>query len=246
MTVRKEPPVRVAVVDDQSLLVSAFTVLIGTASDMVVVGTAHDGAAAVELCRSRTVDVVLMDIKMPVLDGVEATRRIRALPDPPAVLILTTFDRDDYVMTALRAGAAGFLLKDAGTGEFLDGIRRVHAGQTVLAPEATTHVVAAALRTGERPPDATVTTVPAPPDPYEAPPRTLVARALSTTTPREREVLALVGAGLTNQEIAARLYVAETTVKTHVSSLLGKLQCRDRIALAVLAHRSGVATDPSV
>ncbi|MCC2316062.1 response regulator [Cellulomonas xiejunii] len=241
MTRRREP-IRVAVVDDQRLLVSAFSVLVGTASDMVVVGTALDGAAAVELCRSCTVDVVLMDIKMPVLDGVEATRRVRALPDPPAVLVLTTFDRDDYVMAALRAGAAGFLLKDAGTGEFLDGIRRVHAGQTVLAPEATSHVVAAALRTEERAATATATT--APTDPREAAPRTLVARALSTTTPREREVLALVGAGLTNQEISRRLYVAETTVKTHVSSLLGKLQCRDRIALAVLAHRSGVATEP--
>ncbi len=209
--------IRVAVVDDQPLLVSAFVALVDAQPDMQVVATGANGDEAVRAAAEHSPDVMLMDIRMPVLDGVEATRRICASGDRPRVLVLTTFGVDDLVLAAVGAGARGFLLKDAEPEAVLDGIRALHAGRAVLAPEVTP-VVVDALRT-----------TPAP-NPFA-----------SVLTPRETEVLGLIARGLTNKEIAETLVVAETTVKTHVSALLLKLDARDRVALVVLAHSAGLA-----
>ncbi|MEJ5914386.1 response regulator transcription factor [Pseudokineococcus sp. 1T1Z-3] len=227
--------IRVAVVDDQALLVSAFASLVSSAEDMVVVGTAADGREAVALCRATAVDVVLMDVRMPVLDGVAATRLLGELPAPPKVVVLTTFDRDDYVRDAVLAGARGFLLKDAGTEDFLGAIRAVHRGQSVFADAATTHVLAAVRSAQAALPDADADVD------GGGEQRALAEKLLRRTTSRERDVLRLVGCGQSNTEIAHSLCVAETTVKTHVSSLLAKLACRDRVGLVVLAHRVGLA-----
>ncbi|EOM75212.1 DNA-binding response regulator [Rhodococcus rhodnii] len=205
--------IRVGIVDDQPLLVSAFAALVDTAPDMRAVATGHDGDDAIDLATTRQLDVLLLDVKMPGTSGLDAARIVAGMPDAPRILMLTTFDVADYVIEALRNGAHGFLLKDADTAEFLDAVRTVHAGRTVLAAEAAGHV-AEALRSAPRAPSTIRTDV----------------------TPRERDVLVLVGEGLTNPEIAHRLFIAETTVKSHVSSLLAKLGCRDRVALAVLAN----------
>jgi len=225
-------PIRVAVVDDQALLVSAFASLVSGAQDMVVAGTAADGREAVELCRTTPVDVVLMDVRMPVMDGVEATRQLSRLADPPGVVVLTTFNRDDYVTNAILAGARAFLLKDASTEELLGAIRTVHRGQAVIAEEATTHLLEA-LRASRAGADSSAS-------PARTREQSQVLELLRRTTARERDVLLLIGQGRTNTEIARTLCVAETTVKTHVSSLLAKLQCRDRVGLVLLAHTAGL------
>jgi DNA-binding NarL/FixJ family response regulator len=211
---------RIVVVDDQDVVRAAFEVLLATQPDFVVVGSAADGEQAVRICRDLRPDVVLMDIRMPGIDGIEATRRLLTDPEPPRVLILTTFDLDEHVYDALDAGASGFLLKDATAERLFDAVRIVAAGEALLAPTVTRRLVAefARMRVRRREPDA----------------------ALQTLTTRETEVLRLIAEGLSNPEIAARLVVGEETVKTHVSRVLAKLGLRDRTQAVVVAYESGL------
>jgi DNA-binding NarL/FixJ family response regulator len=220
-------PVRVLVADDQTLVRAGFRVLVDSAADLEVVGEAGNGLEAVELARSARPDVVLMDIRMPVLDGLEATRRIVAdeLLAGVRVLVLTTFDLDEYVYEALRAGASGFLLKDTPPADLLAAIRVVAAGDALLAPAVTRRLIAEFARRPE--------------------PSTVTPAALAGLTDREREVLALVARGLTNAEIADRLVVSTATAKTHVSRVLAKLQARDRAQLVMLAYETGLVTPGS-
>ncbi len=215
-------PTRVLVVDDQAMVRQGFSALLAAQSGIEVVGDAADGAAAVVAVATLAPDVVLMDIRMPVLDGIEAIRRILATPrDPqPRVLVLTTFDLDDYVYEALRAGASGFLLKDARAEELVQAVRVVAAGDGLLAPSVTRRLIEEfALRpSAQRPrPDQ-----------------------LRSLTPRETEVLALMAGGLSNGEIAERLVLAEQTVKTHVGRILAKLDVRDRVQAVVVAYETGL------
>jgi len=211
-------PLRLLVADDQAVVRIGFTAMLDSQPDMTVVGTAQDGEQAVRIARELRPDVVLMDIRMPVLDGIEATRRLSTDEAAPSVLVLTTFDLDDYVYDALRAGASGFLLKDATPEEILAAVRVVGAGDALLAPSVTRRLIAefAARRRLTAPPE------------------------LDRLTAREREVLLLVAAGLTNAEIAGRLCLAEQTVKSHVSSVLFKLELRDRVQAVILAYESGL------
>ena len=214
-------PIRVFLADDQELVRSGFRMLIEAEDDLDVVGEAADGAATVDGVLSSGCDVVLMDIRMPVMDGVEATRRIVAADGHARVLVLTTFDLDEYVFSALKAGASGFMLKDARPSELLDAIRAVAAGEAVMAPSATRRLL-----------DHVVPTLPSSPE--------AVDHRLDVLTDREREVLAEIATGATNAEIAAKLYMAEGTVKTHIGRLLAKLECRDRVGLVLLAYEAGV------
>ena len=216
-------PVRVLLADDQQLVRAGFRALLDDATDIEVVGEAGDGLEAVELARSARPDVVLMDIRMPVLDGLEATRRIVAdeLLAGVRVLVLTTFDLDEYVYEALRAGASGFLLKDTPPADLLAAIRVVAAGDALLAPSVTRRLIAEFARRPEAD------------RPRHVP-------ELAVLTDREREVLALVGRGLSNAEVATRLVISHATAKTHVARILGKLQARDRAQLVVLAYESGL------
>jgi DNA-binding NarL/FixJ family response regulator len=217
-------PIRIVVVDDHEVVRTAFASLLATQPDFTVVGTASDGDEAVRQCGEHTPDVVLMDVRMPVLDGIEATRRIVAAsgPDGPRILILTTFDLDEHVYDALGAGASGFLLKDVTAERLFEAVRVVAAGEALLAPTVTRRLVAefARLRVSA--------------------PRRLSAAALDVLTPRETEVLRLIAEGLSNGEIAARLTVGEETVKTHVSRVLTKLGLRDRTQAVVVAYESGL------
>lgn len=217
--------IRVLLADDQALVRAGFRVLIDSDPDLQVVGEAADGAEAVDLARFHRPHVVLMDIRMPMVDGLEATRRIFAdgsLPETK-VLILTTFESDEYVFEALRAGASGFLLKDTEPGDLLSAVRVVARGDALLAPSVTRRLIAeVASRSG-----------------LDAQGGRAVLEAL---TGREREVLALVAAGLTNDEIAAQLYLSPLTAKTHVSRILNKLGARDRVQLVVLAYETGLVT----
>ena len=206
------------VVDDEALLRSAFTSLIEAEDDLEVVGAAADGRQAVELAASLTPDVIVMDVRMPVMDGIEATRRITA--GAAKVLILTTFDLDEYVFEALRAGASGFALKSRPPEELLSGIRTVAAGEALLAPSVTRRLIAHFT------------------DRCQAAAKT--PWGLDELTDREREVLVLVARGLSNAELAMTLHVTLPTAKTHVSRLLTKLGARDRTQLAILAYESGV------
>jgi DNA-binding NarL/FixJ family response regulator len=210
----------VLVVDDQPVVRAGFAAILDAEPDLSVVGTAADGAAAVELAASLRPDVVVMDIRMPVMDGLTAIRLLTRVPEPPRVLVLTTFDLDAYVFEALRAGASGFLLKDANPDDLLAAIRVVAAGDGMLAPAVTRRLIAAFA-------GGAVT-----PRPEAAPPPGL--------TPREREVLALVASGLSNAEIGERLGVATGTVKTHVNALLTKLDVRDRVQATILAYDMGL------
>jgi DNA-binding NarL/FixJ family response regulator len=212
--------IRVAVADDQALVRSGFVVLLGTAADITVVGEAATGAQAVDVVSRERPDVVLMDIRMPVMDGLEATRRITASAADTRVLILTTFGHDQYVFDALRSGASGFLLKDTLPDALLDAIRVVAAGDALLSPSLTRRLIAEFVRQPTSP-----ASVPA---------------GLAELTEREREILVAVAHGLSNREIATRLHMSYGTVKTHVSHVLTKLGARDRAQLVMLAYESGV------
>ena len=217
--------IKVAVADDQALVRGGFKVLVDAAEDMEVVGEAANGAEAVELVARFHPDVVLMDIRMPVLDGIEAIRQITSGPDGAAtkVLILTTFDLDEYVYGALRAGASGFLLKDTLPEELLAGIRTLAAGEALLAPSVTRRLIAEFVRR----PDGSPTPVPV---------------ELKGLTQRELEVLVEVSRGLSNADIAAQLHISAATAKTHVSRLLMKLHAHDRAQLVVAAYESHLIT----
>jgi DNA-binding NarL/FixJ family response regulator len=215
------PTARVVVADDQDLIRTGLAMILDAQPDLDVVGVAVDGRQAVAVAGRTAPDVVLMDVRMPVLDGVAATREILAARPETRVLVLTTFDLDEYVLGALRAGASGFLIKDAPRASLLAAVRAVAAGDVLLSPDVTRRLVTTHL-TGriERSTEA--------------------SRALARLTPRELEVLRLVATGRSNSELAGELYLAETTVKTHVAHLLDKLGARDRVQLVVLAHRWGV------
>jgi DNA-binding NarL/FixJ family response regulator len=215
--------IRVLVADDQAAVRAGFAALIAAEDEMQVAGEAADGREAVDLARRVLPQVVLMDIRMPRLDGLEATRLICADPAlaDTRVLVLTTFDLDEYVYAALRAGASGLLLKDAGPSELLQAIRVVHTGNALLAPAITRKLIAEFVRR---------------PDPREHPGQ------LGELTEREREILRLVATGLSNDEIARRLVISPLTAKTHVSRILRKLGCRDRAQLVALAYEIGLVT----
>ena len=214
--------IRVLLVDDQALLRAGLRMILENADDMDVVGEAEDGATATALAVQTGPDVILMDIRMPEVDGLEATRHIRAaLPDGPRILILTTFDLDEYVYGALRAGASGFLLKDTLAADLLSGIRAVAKGDAIVAPSVTRRLVERHIGT--------------PGDPL---PRT--EADLHVLTEREREVLALVARGLSNAEIAGRLFLTEGTVKGHVSRILTKLGLRDRVQAVIFSYECGL------
>ncbi len=212
--------IRVVVADDQSVVRAALVALVSTDQEIEVVGQAADGREAVALTTRYQPDVVLMDVRMPVMDGIEATRRIRSQVPGTAVLVLTTYDLDEYVFNAVRAGASGFLLKDGDGDDLVDAIRRSAGGDAVMDPGALRRLLHEFARG------------PAP----DAEASELVQRLSS----REREVLGLVAEGATNDDIAARLSIAKPTVKTHVGALLTKLQVRDRTQAAVIAHRAGL------
>jgi DNA-binding NarL/FixJ family response regulator len=218
-------PIRVALVDDQELVRAGFRMMLDAQPDMTVVGEAADGLAAVELAARREVDVMVMDVRMPRLDGVEATRRICSAGQRPKVLMLTTFDLDEYAFAALKSGASGFLLKDVPPQELLFAIQAVHSGDSVVAPSTTRRLI-----------DRFVPLIPADAAEDAGP----AAAGLAVLTEREREVLVQVAAGLSNAEIATRLFVSEATVKTHVGRILAKLGLRDRVQAVVLAYETGL------
>ncbi|WP_144721649.1 response regulator [Agrococcus jejuensis] len=211
--------IRIALVDDQELVRLGFRMVLEAEPDVEVVGEAGDGAAGAALAARGDVDVVLMDVRMPGVDGIAATERITAAPTHPKVLVLTTFDLDEYAYAALRAGASGFLLKDARPAELVAAIRAVHAGDAALAPTVTRRML-----------EHFATSAPVETD----------ASALEVLTPREREFLVAIAEGLTNDELARRFVLSESTVKTHVGRLLRKLDARDRVQLVILAYDLGL------
>jgi DNA-binding NarL/FixJ family response regulator len=213
--------IELVIADDQQLVRSGFGMIIGAESDMSVIGEATDGAEAVRLAKTLRPAIVLMDVQMPGTDGLEATAEITAMDDGPRVIILTTFERDDYVFTALRNGASGFLLKNAPPETLVEAIRTVASGDALLAPSVTRRLVEEFARR------------PGMPTP---------SGAADGLTEREREVLVLLARGLTNAEIAEELFVGEATVKTHVSNVLTKLGLRDRVQAVVFAYENGVVT----
>ena len=211
--------IRVLLADDQRLVRSGFRMILGADADLEVVGEAGDGVEAVAAARELQPDVVLMDVRMPRVDGIEATRQIGVMAEPPRVLVLTTFDLDEYVFAALRAGASGFLLKDAPEAQLLAAIHVIAEGGSLFAPAVTRRLIERFADLGQ----------PAPPPP-----------ALDALTVREAEVLRLLARGRSNAEIAAELVVSEHTVKTHVAHVLSKLGLRDRIQAVILAYESGL------
>ncbi|WP_182112523.1 MULTISPECIES: response regulator transcription factor [unclassified Actinotalea] len=217
----------VLIVDDQALVRTGFRLVLEIEPDLRVVGEAADGEAAVARAAELQPDVVLMDVRMPGVDGIEATRRLTAGGNAPRVVMLTTFDMDEYVYDALRAGASGFLLKDTEPELLVAGLRAVHRGEALLGPTVVRRLIESYL---ERP---------------RAVDEDSTAAALARLTERERETLRLLAEGLTNAEIAQRLYVAETTVKTHVGRVLMKLDLRDRVHAVIYAYETGLVTGPS-
>ncbi|HEY8472924.1 MAG TPA: response regulator transcription factor [Natronosporangium sp.] len=218
----QQPPIRVLIADDQALVRDGFAMILSAQPDLTVVGEAADGAEAIRAARDLHPDVVIMDIRMPNVDGIEATATITR-ETGAKVLVLTTFDLDEYVYDALRAGASGFLLKDMRRGELVEAVRVVAAGEALLAPTVTRRLIADVV--GRKGP---------------APARTTPDPRLGSLTARETDTLRLVARGLSNAEIAAELFVTEHTVKTHVSNLLSKLGLRDRVQAVVLAYESGL------
>jgi DNA-binding NarL/FixJ family response regulator len=212
--------VRVVIADDQGMVRSGFTTLLNSEPDIEVIGEAVNGQEAITRAVQLRPDVILMDVRMPVMDGLQATRQITAMDGGPRVLVLTTFDLDDYVYQALRWGASGFLLKDASARELAEAVRVVAAGDALLSPSVTRRLIVEFARMGA--------------------PRGPIRKTLQDLTERETEVLALVAQGLSNAEIAGRLVVAEQTVKTHVSRILMKLGLRDRTQAVVLAYETGL------
>jgi len=210
--------IRVVLVDDQALFRAGIRMLVASQPDLEVVGEAGDGREALDVVRTSRPDVVLMDIRMPVMDGLTATAEILAQPDPPRIVMLTTFDLDEAAARAIRQGASGFLLKDADPEFLLAAIRTVHSGSSVIAASATRDLFA-----------------------HFAPAPTPVPAQYGDLTEREREIFALAARGLSNAEIAAREYLSEATVKTHVSRILAKLSLRDRVQLVVFAFEHGLA-----
>jgi DNA-binding NarL/FixJ family response regulator len=215
--------VRVLLVDDDPLVRAGLRMILSAADDVEVVGEAGDGGAAVEAVQAHFPDVVLMDIRMPGVDGITATERLRALSAPPQVIVLTTFHADDYVLRALRAGAGGFLLKDTPPAEIISAIRLVHAGDAMLSPSVTRTLL------------GTIS------DGAADDRRTTALGRLDALTEREREVAVAVGGGASNAEIAGRLFMSEATVKAHVSRLLAKLAVANRVQVAIVVHDAGLA-----
>ena len=211
--------IRVVVADDHEIVRVGYAGLLATQPDFTVVGTARDGAEAVRVCREQGPDVVLMDVRMPVMDGIQATARLHSDPDAPRVLVLTTFDLDEHVYDALAAGASGFLLKDVTAQRLFEAVRVVAAGEALLAPAITRRLIAEFARIRPKAP---------------------TQGTLAALTPRETDVLRLLAEGLSNPELAARLHVGEETVKTHVSRILSKLGLRDRTQAVVMAYESGL------
>ncbi|MEV0210340.1 response regulator transcription factor [Streptomyces sp. NPDC050788] len=211
--------IRIVVADDHEVVRAGYAGLLATQGDFTVVGTARDGAEAVRVCREQGPDVVLMDVRMPVMDGIEATEKLRSGPDAPRVLVLTTFDLDEHVYDALAAGASGFLLKDVTAERLFDAVRVVAAGEALLAPGITRRLIAEFARMRPRAP---------------------AGGTLAALTPRETDVLRLLAEGLSNPELAERLHVGEETVKTHVSRILSKLGLRDRTQAVVTAYETGL------
>ncbi|MFI0420256.1 response regulator [Spongiactinospora sp. 9N601] len=211
--------IRVVIADDQAMVREGFGALLDRQPDMSVVGHAGDGETAIEVCRRERPDVVLLDVRMPVMDGLQAARALLHGEVPPRVIILTTFDLDDYVFEALRAGASGFLLKDARADDLVQAVRVVVAGEALLAPTVTRRLIERYL--------------------FQEPALPPATSPLDALTPREIDVFALIARGLSNAEIAARLTLAEETVKTHVGRILAKLGLRDRVQAVVLAYESG-------
>jgi DNA-binding NarL/FixJ family response regulator len=221
-------PIRVAIVDDQALMRAGFRMVLEAETGIEVVGEADDGRTAIELARVRDLDVMLMDVRMPGIDGIAATEAIVASARPTRVIVLTTFDLDEYAFAALRAGASGFLLKDVRPAELVAAIRTVHTGDAALAPRVIRRMIelfAADL-------------------PARESERTTSADELDALTPREREVLVAVAQGLSNPEIATAFHLSESTVKTHVGRLLQKLGARDRVQLVIFAYEHGLLPRP--
>ncbi|WP_233153557.1 response regulator transcription factor [Kineosporia sp. R_H_3] len=211
--------IRILLVDDQALVRAGFRMVIDSQPDLEVVGEAADGLAGVQAVQRLAPDLVVMDVRMPVLDGIEATRRIVALPDPPRVVVLTTFDLDEHALAAIRAGASGFLLKDAPPEDMLAALRTVHAGDAVIAPSTTRRLLEHLAPHGCDP---------------------VALQSVEHLTEREREVLVAMARGWSNSEIATRLFVAEGTVKTHVGRILAKLDARDRVQAVIVAYDAGL------
>ncbi len=217
-----ESVTRVLIVDDDPLLRAGLTMMLGGAPDLLVVGEAGDGSEVLPAVASLSPDVVLMDIRMPTMDGLTATEALRSRPSSPEVIVLTTFDADEHVLRALRAGAAGFVLKDTPPAEIVDAVRRVAAGQPVLSPAVTARLIS---RVASAPADA----------------RRAEARTrLSVLNQREREIAVAVGQGKANAEISGELYLSVPTVKTHISRILAKLELNNRVQIALLAHDAGL------
>ncbi|MEW1829563.1 response regulator transcription factor [Streptomyces sp. NPDC088196] len=211
--------IRIVIADDHEIVRFGYAGILATQADFTVVGTARDGAEAVRVCREESPDVVLMDVRMPVMDGIEATARLQNCPAVPRVLVLTTFDLDEHVYDALAAGASGFLLKDVTAERLFEAVRVVAAGEALLAPGITRRLIAEFARMRPKAP---------------------AQGKLDVLTPRETDVLRLLAEGLSNPELAERLHVGEETVKTHVSRILSKLGLRDRTQAVVMAYETGL------
>ena len=216
--------IRIAIVDDQALVRTGFRMVLEAEPGFEIVGEAGDGASAIDLARSTAIDVMLMDVRMPGVDGIAATAAVTAAEDGPRVIVLTTFDLDEYAFAAIRAGASGFLLKDVRPQELTAAIRTVHSGEATLAPRVTRRMIE--LFASDLP-AAAGTTSPA-------------STVLDALTPREREILVAIAEGLNNTELAARFHLSASTVKTHVGRILQKLDARDRVHVVILAHRYGL------